>query len=550
MTLTKEPGAPKETHVVVEAQHLFDVHAYVDDFNREVMSAYRANAADVELPADGGVARSIIPPGTAATRDFSHLAPRIPEFIADRCVGCMSCVNACPDTAIFGVAIPKSAVEERLASFAKSEPVAACAAETAGSHFVATRKYGEVPAKRGLEPALFGIFVDPVHCKGCAECVEVCVALGYDALRMVDKVIDGGEGEATLDRYARDMRFFRSLPPTPREYRNEKALADLMLGELATGYVGGAGSCSGCGEATAIRMLVAATRQTYGAEGMGIVASTGCNTVFGSTYPYNPYLVPWTNSLFENAPADAMGIRARWDQMGWKDKQLWVIGGDGAMLDIGFQSLSRMLASGMNIKVLVIDTQVYSNTGGQSSTASYMGQNTKFSVHGSVLKGKIERRKELAQICMMHPNTFVAQTSCAMSNHFYKSIIAANEYDGPAVVSVYTTCQPEHGVGDNMAMQQSKLAVDTRTFPVLIYDPRKGDKIAQRLSLQGNPSEKTDFFIEPKTGEVYDFIRFARTEGRFAKQFDKDGNPSETLIRAKQERLDNWHTLQELAGII
>ena len=52
---------------------------------------------------------------------------------------------------------------------------------------------------------------------------------------------------------------------------------------------------------------------------------------------------------------------------------------------------------------------------------------------------------------MMHPNTFVAQTSCAMSNHFYKSIIAANEYDGPAVVSVYTTCQPEHGVGDNMA---------------------------------------------------------------------------------------------------
>ncbi len=59
---------------------------------------------------------------------------------------------------------------------------------------------------------------------------------------------------------------------------------------------------------------------------------------------------------------------------------------------------------------------------------------------------------------MMHPNTFVAQTCCAMPNHFYKSIIAANEYDGPAVVSVYTTCQPEHGVGDNMAMQQSKLA--------------------------------------------------------------------------------------------
>ena len=79
---------------------------------------------------------------------------------------------------------------------------------------------------------------------------------------------------------------------TPEPYRNEKALADLMLGEHAHGYVGGAGSCSGCGGATAIRMLVAATRQVHGPESMGIVAATGCNTVFGSTYPYNPYLVP------------------------------------------------------------------------------------------------------------------------------------------------------------------------------------------------------------------------------------------------------------------
>src|SRR3970282_2288296 len=124
---------------------------------------------------------------------------------------------------------------------------------TAQSHFAHTTKYADVPAKRGLEPAAFGIFVDPVHCKGCAECVEVCHALGYDALRMIDKVADEGAGESTLDRYARDMRFFRSLPLTPTEYRNEKALADLMLGEHALGYVGGAGSCAGLGEGTALR---------------------------------------------------------------------------------------------------------------------------------------------------------------------------------------------------------------------------------------------------------------------------------------------------------
>src|SRR6266436_2277941 len=91
-------------------------------------------------------------------------------------------------------------------------------------------------------------------------------------------------------------------------------------------------------------MMCSATGSKYGDQ-WAIVAATGCNTVYTSTYPYNPYLVPWTNSLFENAPADAMGVRMRWDQKGWQDKPLWCIGGDGAMFDIGFQSLSRLLAS-------------------------------------------------------------------------------------------------------------------------------------------------------------------------------------------------------------
>jgi pyruvate/2-oxoacid:ferredoxin oxidoreductase beta subunit len=296
-------------------------------------------------------------------------------------------------------------------------------------------------------------------------------------------------------------------------------------------------------------MMLAATGFVYGKENIGMVAATGCNTVYTSTYPYNPYQIAWTNSLFENAPAVAMGVRAKWDTEGWQKKRLWIVGGDGAMNDIGFQSLSRMLAAGMDIKVIVLDTQVYSNTGGQSSTASFMGQNTKFSVHGKVIQGKIERRKELAQICMMHPNTFVAQTSCAMSNHFYKSIIAANEFDGPAVVSVYTTCQPEHGVGDHLAGERARLAVDSRTFPLMIYDPEAGDRIKDRLSLKGNPAMDKDWYVDPKTSAQTDFVTFARGEGRFEKQFDKEGNPSPTLLMANEDRRKNWRMLQELAGI-
>lgn len=78
-----------------------------------------------------------------------------------------------------------------------------------------------------------------------------------------------------------------------------------------------------------------------------------------------------------------------------------------------------MLMSNMNIKVIVLDTQVYSNTGGQASTATYMGQNTKMSVHGKAIAGKTERHKELAQIVMAHPDVFVAQTTAAHVNHFY-----------------------------------------------------------------------------------------------------------------------------------
>ena len=92
-------------------------------------------------------------------------------------------------------------------------------------------------------------------------------------------------------------------------------------------------------------MMCAATGAKYG-DDWGIVAATGCNTVYTSTYPYNPYLVPWTNSLFENAPADGDG-RAHRAGTRWagQNKPIWCIGGDGAMFDIGFQSLSRMFAS-------------------------------------------------------------------------------------------------------------------------------------------------------------------------------------------------------------
>lgn len=532
----------------------------VADFNERVLPAYEQGHGDLSLDADLDTARSAIPGGTGAVRDFSFIAPEIPEFIPENCVGCMDCVTECPDTAILARAIPESHLERQLAGCDETER------EQLRRNWARTRKYYDAwrkrrdaalagaekesdPAKRDAllkeagktpEAALFGIFIDPTKCKGCAECVQVC---DDDALRMIRKT------DTNMPVIRRAFDHYRQVGPTPKDYIMEKVLADMMLSEDSLQYVGGAGSCAGCGEATVLRMMVAATCFVHGPKNVGIIASTGCNTVYSSTYPYNPYTLPWSNSLFENGPTYAMGVRARWNQKGWADKKLWVVGGDGAMLDIGFQALSRMLMSGMDINVIVLDTQVYSNTGGQASTASFMGQETKLSLHGTSIGGKTERRKELAQLMMMHPNTFVAQTTAAHTNHFYKAIMRANEYRGPAVVITYTTCQPEHGVADHLAGHQARLAVDSRAFPLLIYDPEKGERIRDRLDLKGNPEPDRDWYTNPKTAEKVDFIAFARTEQRFRKHFDRQGNPSATMLAAMEDRRQNWRMLQEMAGI-
>ena len=508
----------------------------VEDFNSRVIDSYNEGSGPLALEADVHTARSIIPAGTGAYRDFSYIAPEIPLYDPSNCVGCMECVIECPDTAILGKVVEPAELESELNGV--EDPTAHAIFK---SRFAETQKYTTSVEKKGEEGGLFGIFIDPTKCKGCAECVEACG--DHQALSMIPKT------DSSLKQFQDTFDFYNRLPDTPKRFINDRLLTDMMLSPDSLLYVGGAGSCMGCGEATALRMMVAAKGFVHGPENIGMVASTGCNTVYTSTYPYNPYTIPWANSLFENGATFAMGVRSRWDQMGWENKKLWVVGGDGAFLDIGFQSLSRMIMTGMNINVLVLDTQVYSNTGGQASTATFMAQRSDMADHGKELKGKSEGRKELANICLMHPNVYVAQTTCAHFNHFYRSIIEANEYDGPSVVIAYSTCQPEHGVADNMAMHQAKLAADSRAFPLIVYDPRKGNSIKERIDLRSNPSVKEDWYTIRKTGEVIDFVTFARSEGRFSKQFDKEGNPSPELLASKQERLNNWHLLQELAGI-
>ena len=169
------------------------------------------------------------------------------------------------------------------------------------------------------------------------------------------------------------------------------------------------------------------------------------------------------------------------------------VGGDGAMYDIGFQNLSRALMSGKPIKVFVVDTQVYSNTGGQACTSGFMGQISDMAQFGKAIKGKEEIRKEMGLIAIAHRTTYYMQSTMAHANHMIESFVQGLMSRRPALFNIYTPCQPEHGIGDDMSAHQAKLAVESRTYPLFRYDPDGGDTLAERLDLDGNPSAELDW---------------------------------------------------------
>ena len=128
------------------------------------------------------MARSLVPAGTGVLRDFSYIAPEIPEFDNDRCVGCMTCVTECPDTAILGKVAEPNVLDLALAAAPEEQQA------WLREQWATTTKFYNVPEKKEAgSGGKFGIFIDPTKCKGCAECVQVCADLGYNALKMIEK---------------------------------------------------------------------------------------------------------------------------------------------------------------------------------------------------------------------------------------------------------------------------------------------------------------------------------------------------------------------------
>jgi pyruvate-ferredoxin/flavodoxin oxidoreductase len=314
---------------------------------------------------------------------------------------------------------------------------------------------------------------------------------------------------------------------------------------------------------------------------LGMTNSTGCSSVWASTYPYNPYPFPWVNHLFQDAPSVAVGvfeghmrkmandfIKVRradlelqdgydpeiheaefalfdWEKFDDEEFELCppilAVGGDGAMMDIGFQNLSRLMASGKPIRVVVLDTQVYSNTGGQACTSGYTGQVSDMATFGKAQHGKVEIRKELSLITMAHRRVYLLQSSQATASHLLGGILRGLQSRHPAVFLLHSPCPPEHGIADDAATRSARLALESRAFPAIEFNPDGGPNFADCLDLNGNPeidelwpSYEMRYLDQDNQEQVLELpmttADWAATEGRFKKQFRPAPEDAEDLI--------------------
>jgi pyruvate-ferredoxin/flavodoxin oxidoreductase len=311
-------------------------------------------------------------------------------------------------------------------------------------------------------------------------------------------------------------------------------------------------------------------RLANGMSVMAMAAHTGCNTVYGSTPPNNPHPYPWMNSLFQDGitvgwllgesfivdhgrrsviperladavlhrDTDVITPREYYEYVHFTDAtmtdqeilelpKVWVVGGDGGMGDIGYQNMSKVILQNRpNVKAVMLDTQVYSNTGGQNSDSTPMLGGSDMNMFGAATQGKNVEKKTVAETFLAgHGSPFVAQVSIANAPKLYRAILDGIEYRGTAFLQCFTTCQPEHGVPDDMALTQAQRVRDSRGAPEFVFNPRLGETYQEALDLKGNPSLELDWYETKFRGSNapyrYTVAHWCATEARFRNHLKK-----------------------------
>jgi len=511
---------------------------------------------------------SAFPPGgafpTGTTQwEKRNIALTIPVWDKDLCIQCGKCVMVCPHAVV------------------RSKIYSAELGEKAPSTF----KWAK-PKWKGREEERFTLQIAPEDCTGCSLCVETCpVKSKSDASRKAINM----ELQAPLRETEREnWEFFLGLPEVDRSKLSHTQVKDLQLLQPLFEFSGACAGCGETAYVKLLTQLFGDRLCIANATGCSSIYGGNLPTTPYS-FNKDGRGPTWANSLFEDNAEFGFGMRTAYDQqkdfaellvtrlapaigddlvrdmlsasqtteteinqqrervvalrqklvgndssdarnlLAISDllvrKSVWILGGDGWAYDIGYGGLDHVLASGKNVNVLVLNTEVYSNTGGQMSKATPRGAVAKFAAGG-----KTNRKKDLAMEAVSYGSVYVAQVALgANDSHVAKAFEEAEAYQGPSLIIAYASCI-SHGYDLTHGLEQQKLAVQSGYWPLMRYNPD--------LTEQG----KNPFQLDSKAPSI-PLKNFSYNEARFTMLVRSHPDEAAKLLEESQEDVERQWSL-------
>jgi pyruvate-ferredoxin/flavodoxin oxidoreductase len=452
---------------------------------------------------------SALPPGGTFPTGTAHwekrnIAHEIPVWDTDLCIQCGKCVLVCPHAVIRAKVFDSTLLATAPKTFKTAKP-----------------KW------RGMEGERYSLQVAPEDCTGCHLCVEICPAVSktepkHKALQMVPQA-------PLREEEVKNWTFFEALPSVDRNRLSHNQVKDVQLLDPLFEFSGACAGCGETPYIKLLTQLFGDRLFIANATGCSSIYGGSLPTT-PYTINKSGRGPTWSNSLFEDNAEFGLGIRLALDQQkeyaevllqpfaailgdelvtailsadqtteagieaqrerililrdklagvdsseartlltvadSLARKSVWLVGGDGWAYDIGFGGLDHVLGSGENVKVLVLDTETYSNTGGQMSKSTPRGAVAKFAAGG-----KLTAKKDLAMEAVSYGSVYVARVAMGGSDaQTIKAFQEAEAYDGPALIIAYSHCIA-HGYDLAQGMEQQKKAVLSGYWPLMRYNP-------------------------------------------------------------------------------
>ncbi len=533
-------------------------------FVRQVTAVLMANQGD-RLPVSLMPADGTWP--TATTRfEKRRIALELPQWEEDLCTQCGKCPLVCPHAAIRAKVYP----EERLAA----APAGFQSAPIKGKDFPAGHR--------------ITYQVAPDDCTGCGLCVEVCpIRDRQDPQR---KALNMVPIEARHDLEVPRWDFFLGLPEFDRTRLDPGKIKHAMMLQPLFEFSGACVGCGETPYIKLATQLFGDRMLVANATGCSSIYGGNLPTTPYAVNPEGRG-PSWNNSLFEDNAEFGLGLRLAVDKQTDQARELvrrlaaqiggelaagllgadqsseagifaqreriaalkerlatldlpearllaglcenlarrsvWIIGGDGWAYDIGYGGVDHVLASGRDVNLLVLDTEVYSNTGGQTSKATPLGAVAKFSAGG-----KPTFKKDLAMMAMAYENVYVAQVAFGAKDvQTIRAFLEAESYPGPSLIIAYSPCIA-HGVDLSHNLRQQDLAVDSGHWPLFRYDPRKTAAGENPLHLDSKPPSLP-------------YRDFIGTETRFSVLAKTHPEDAERFLRLAQKHVETRFRLYE-----